>query len=85
MMLLFVANLIESIGFLELNQRQVNTQTHLQSLQYCTQVGDITIAGISNMLMACLRAHELHLDAGIDPISLTPLDVRTNRSIAASH
>ena len=48
----------------------------------CTQGDDITIVGISNMLMECLRAHELLADAGIraeviDPISLTPLDVGT--------
>ena len=48
----------------------------------CTQGDDITIVGISNMLMECLRAHELLADAGIraeviDPISLTPLDADT--------
>jgi pyruvate/2-oxoglutarate/acetoin dehydrogenase E1 component len=48
----------------------------------CTQGDDITIVGISNMLMECLRAHELLADAGIraeviDPISLTPLDAAT--------
>ena len=48
----------------------------------CTQGEDITIVGISNMLMECLRAHELLADIGIypeviDPISLTPLDIAT--------
>ncbi len=48
----------------------------------CTQGDDITIVGISNMLMECLRAHELLADIGIrpeviDPISLTPLDIAT--------
>jgi pyruvate/2-oxoglutarate/acetoin dehydrogenase E1 component len=48
----------------------------------CTQGDDITVVGISNMLMECLRAHELLADIGIfseiiDPISLTPLDIAT--------
>jgi pyruvate dehydrogenase E1 component beta subunit len=48
----------------------------------CTHGDDITIVGISNMLMECLRAHELLAEAGIhaeviDPISLTPLDIDT--------
>jgi pyruvate dehydrogenase E1 component beta subunit len=45
----------------------------------CTLGDDITIVGISNMLVECLRAQELLLEAGvhaevIDPISLVPLD-----------
>src|ERR1700756_5037403 len=41
----------------------------------CTRGDDITVVGISNMLVECLRAHELLVDAGIhaeviDPISL---------------
>jgi pyruvate dehydrogenase E1 component beta subunit len=48
----------------------------------CTQGDDITIVGISNMLVECLRAHELLADIGIaaeviDPISLVPLDAET--------
>ena len=48
----------------------------------CTSGADITIVGISNMLVECLRAHELLLDVGIgaeviDPISLVPLDIDT--------
>jgi pyruvate dehydrogenase E1 component beta subunit len=48
----------------------------------CTEGDDITIVGISNMLVECLRAHELLSDIGIaaqviDPISLTPLDTDT--------
>ena len=48
----------------------------------CTQGDDITIVGISNMLMECLRARELLADIGIfaeviDPISLAPLDMAT--------
>ena len=48
----------------------------------CTQGSDITIVGISNMLVECLRAHELLAGVGIsaeviDPISLVPLDVDT--------
>jgi pyruvate dehydrogenase E1 component beta subunit len=48
----------------------------------CTQGDDITIVGISNMLMECLRAHELLAEVGIrpeviDPISLAPLDIDT--------
>ena len=48
----------------------------------CTQGDDITIVGISNMLMESLRAAELLAEAGIraeviDPISLVPLDSET--------
>jgi pyruvate/2-oxoglutarate/acetoin dehydrogenase E1 component len=48
----------------------------------CTQGDDITVVGISNMLVECLRAHELLADIGIaveviDPISLVPLDIDT--------
>lgn len=51
-----------------------------------TEGTDITIVGISNMMMECLRAHELLGEVGItaeiiDPISLIPLDTDT---IAAS-
>jgi acetoin:2,6-dichlorophenolindophenol oxidoreductase subunit beta len=42
----------------------------------------ITIVGISNMLVECMRAHELLADIDInaeviDPISLVPLDIET--------
>ena len=52
----------------------------------CTQGDDVTIVGISNMLVKSLRASELLADIGIhaeviDPISLVPLDVRHNRPI----
>ena len=48
----------------------------------CTEGDDITIVGISNMLVECLRAHELLAEVGvnceiIDPISLVPLDIDT--------
>jgi len=48
----------------------------------CMPGNDITIVGISNMLVECLRAHELLADQGIDvevidPISLVPLDIDT--------
>jgi acetoin:2,6-dichlorophenolindophenol oxidoreductase subunit beta len=48
----------------------------------CTQGDDITIVGISNMLVECLRANDLLTDLGInaeiiDPISLVPLDIET--------
>ena len=48
----------------------------------CTRGDAITIVGISNMLVECLRAHELLADIGIeaeviDPISLVPLDIDT--------
>jgi pyruvate/2-oxoglutarate/acetoin dehydrogenase E1 component len=41
---------------------------------------DITLVGISNMVMECLRAQELLAEAGVqaevlDPISLVPLDI----------
>jgi pyruvate/2-oxoglutarate/acetoin dehydrogenase E1 component len=43
---------------------------------------DVTIVGISNMFMECVRAAEILADAGIDaevidPISLVPLDLDT--------
>src|SRR6185436_8869072 len=43
---------------------------------------DVTMVGVSNMVIECLRAHELLAEAGIsseviDPISLVPLDVVT--------
>lgn len=43
---------------------------------------DITLVGVSNMVMECLRAQELLAEAGIaaeviDPISLVPLDADT--------
>ncbi len=43
---------------------------------------DVTMVGVSNMVIECLRAHELLAEAGIsaeviDPISLVPLDVDT--------
>jgi acetoin:2,6-dichlorophenolindophenol oxidoreductase subunit beta len=46
----------------------------------CARGGDLTIVGISNMVVECLRAHELLRDAGIeadviDPIWLAPLDI----------
>ena len=48
----------------------------------CPRGADITIVGISNMMVECLRAHELLADVGIeaeviDPISLVPLDIDT--------
>jgi pyruvate/2-oxoglutarate/acetoin dehydrogenase E1 component len=48
----------------------------------CTHGGDITVVGVSNMVVECLRAQELVADAGIhaeviDPIWLVPLDIDT--------
>ncbi len=48
----------------------------------CTEGDDITLVGVSNMVMECLRAQELLQDVGIfaeviDPISLVPLDIDT--------
>ncbi len=45
---------------------------------------DITLVGVSHMVLECLRARELLADAGIsaevvDPISLMPLDIATIR------
>jgi pyruvate dehydrogenase E1 component beta subunit len=44
--------------------------------------GDVTLVGVSNMLVECLRARELLADVGvtaeiIDPIWLSPLDTDT--------
>jgi acetoin:2,6-dichlorophenolindophenol oxidoreductase subunit beta len=46
----------------------------------CASGTDITVVGVSNMVMECLRAHELLAEAGIhaeviDPIWLEPLDI----------
>lgn len=48
----------------------------------CTEGADITVVGISNMLMECIRAAELLAEVGIsaeviDPITLVPLDIET--------
>ncbi|MGB7097956.1 MAG: transketolase C-terminal domain-containing protein [Xanthobacteraceae bacterium] len=48
----------------------------------CTPGDDITVVGISNMLVECLRAHEILNDIGIhaeviDPVTLVPLDIDT--------
>jgi acetoin:2,6-dichlorophenolindophenol oxidoreductase subunit beta len=48
----------------------------------CTAGEDITVVGISNMLVECLRAHEILNDIGvhaevIDPVTLVPLDIDT--------
>ena len=48
----------------------------------CTQGTDITIVGISNMVVECIRSQELLATGGIsaeviDPISLVPLDTAT--------
>jgi pyruvate/2-oxoglutarate/acetoin dehydrogenase E1 component len=48
----------------------------------CAKGNDITLVGISNMVLECLRAHELVAEAGvqaevIDPIWLAPLDIDT--------
>ena len=48
----------------------------------CAYGNDITLVGVSNMLVECLRARELLAERGIaaeviDPISLVPLDMET--------
>ena len=48
----------------------------------CGQGDAVTVVGISNMVLECLRARELLAEAGIDcevidPISLVPLDIDT--------
>lgn len=48
----------------------------------CGSGADITVVGISNMVMECLRARDLLTEVGIsaeviDPISLAPLDIDT--------
>jgi acetoin:2,6-dichlorophenolindophenol oxidoreductase subunit beta len=50
-----------------------------------TRGNDITIVGVSNMLVECLRANELLAEASvsaevIDPVSLVPLDIETIRA-----
>ena len=53
-----------------------------------TRGEDITIVGVSNMLVECLRARELLAEEGIraeviDPVSLSPLDHQTIADSAA--
>ncbi len=48
----------------------------------CTTGDDITLVGISNMAMECMRVYDILADAGIsveviDPISIVPLDMDT--------
>src|SRR6516225_4017503 len=48
----------------------------------CTEGDDVTVVGVSNMVVECLRAHELLTKIGIhaeviDPIWLVPLDTGT--------
>jgi len=48
----------------------------------CTVGDEITVVGISNMLVECLRANEILADVGIraevvDPVCLVPLDIDT--------
>jgi len=48
----------------------------------CHEGDDITIVGVSHMVLECMRARELLADVGIsaeviDPISLVPLDMET--------
>jgi pyruvate dehydrogenase E1 component beta subunit len=48
----------------------------------CARGDDVTLVGMSNMLMECLRARELLTEVGIfaeviDPITLVPLDIDT--------
>jgi pyruvate dehydrogenase E1 component beta subunit len=56
--------------------------TRFGSARVCTAGDDVTIVGISNMLVECLRARELLTEVGItaeviDPITLVPLDIDT--------
>src|SRR5262245_15429841 len=67
------------------------TEAPVPAEPYCVEFGkarimrrgeDLTIVGISNMAVECLRAAELLADAGIaadviDPVCLEPLDVDT--------
>ena len=44
--------------------------------------GDVTLVGVSNMVVECLRAREILADAGVnaevvDPVSIRPLDFKT--------
>lgn len=48
----------------------------------CREGTDVTLVGVSNMVLECLRAAELLADVGIsaeviDPVSLIPLDMET--------
>ena len=68
-----------------------NTKSPVPDKSYTVEFGkarvakkgaDITIVGISNMFMECMRASELLSEEGIeaeviDPISLVPLDIQT--------
>jgi len=57
-------------------------ETPFGRARICTRGEDLTLVGISNMAVECLRAQELLAEVGvavevIDPISLVPLDVDT--------
>ena len=61
---------------------EVSYTVEFGKARICAEGGDITIVGISNMLLECLRARELLAEIGIyatviDPISLVPLDYGT--------
>ena len=50
--------------------------------QVCAPGDQVTLVGVSNMVMECLRARELLEEVGvsaevIDPVSLVPLDIET--------
>jgi pyruvate/2-oxoglutarate/acetoin dehydrogenase E1 component len=56
--------------------------TPFGSARICARGDDVTVVGISNMLVECLRARELLTEVGIsaeviDPITLVPLDMDT--------
>ncbi len=67
------------------------TEANVPAEPYAAEIGkgrivapgsDITLVGISNMVMECLRARELLAEVGIsaavvDPVWLTPLDMNT--------
>jgi pyruvate/2-oxoglutarate/acetoin dehydrogenase E1 component len=67
------------------------TEAYVPSEPYTVEFGkarvyakgnDVTLVGVSNMVVECLRAQELLVDEGIgaeviDPISLVPLDMDT--------
>jgi pyruvate/2-oxoglutarate/acetoin dehydrogenase E1 component len=68
-----------------------STECYVPEVPYTVQMGkarvcgsgtDVTVVGLSNMVMECLRARDLLSEVGIsaeviDPISLAPLDTET--------
>jgi pyruvate dehydrogenase E1 component beta subunit len=68
--------------FTECNVPEDDYVVEFGKARVCHEGTDITLVGISNMLVECIRSAELLAEVGIsaeviDPISLVPLDINT--------